>query len=110
MIQETLHNAEALVEQKDKEIEYLKSLISEKDALIKKLNNQVTGLQAEVKEMAGKPGSMTNGQSGVPAGNGTGEAPKDMGSVKSEITSDMSVEEIRERLRQKDEKQKTYRH
>ena len=70
----------------------------------------MTELNAEVKELADKPAPMTDANGGIPADNGTGEGPKDMGSVKSEITSDMSVEEIRERLRHKDEKQKTYRH
>ena len=107
-IQETLHNAEQMIADKDKEIESLKEqltgtqksldeklaedlkviedkdkalsekdkALSEKDATIETLKKQVADLQAEVKEMAGKPGSMTNEQSGIPAGNGTGDAPK----------------------------------
>ena len=110
-IQETLHNAEQMIADKDKEIESLKaaagqkeidfkakdetiatltkerddansqlstlnSQLSEKDATIETLTKQVADLQAEVKELAGKPGSMTNEQAGIPAGNGTGDAPK----------------------------------
>ena len=60
-------------------------------ATIETLRKQVADLKAEVKELAGKPAPMTNAESGIPADNGTGEAPKQ----KQRITSDMSYEEIR---------------
>ena len=65
--------------------------IAEHMATIETLKKQVADLKAEVKELAGKPAPMTNADSGIPADNGTGEAPKQ----KQRITSDMSYEEIR---------------
>ena len=65
--------------------------IAEHVATIETLKKQVADLKAEVKELAGKPAPMTNADSGIPADNGTGEAPKQ----KQRITSDMSYEEIR---------------
>lgn len=65
--------------------------IAELVATIETLKKQVADLKAEVKELAGKPAPMTNADSGIPADNGTGEAPKQ----KQRITSDMSYEEIR---------------
>lgn len=65
--------------------------IAEQVATIETLKKQVADLKAEVKELAGKPAPMTNADSGIPADNGTGEAPKQ----KQRITSDMSYEEIR---------------
>lgn len=50
--------------------------LTEKDASIEALQKKVADLQAEVKELSEKPAPMTNGDAGVPAGNGTGEAPK----------------------------------
>ena len=50
--------------------------LTEKDASIEALQKKVADLQAEVKELSEKPAPMTNGEAGVPAGNGTGEAPK----------------------------------
>ena len=99
----TLAESQALVTERDTTIAELKEANE-------KLTKQVAELKAEVKELSEKPAPMVDGQAGVPAGNGTGDAPKYEGAVKSEISSDMSVEEIRERLRQKDEKQKTWRH
>jgi chromosome segregation ATPase len=85
--------------------------VAEHEATIETLSTQVNDLKAEVKELSKEEKPMVDGSAGAaPAGNGTGDAPKNMGAVKSEITSDMTVEEIRERLRQKDEKQKTWRH
>lgn len=78
--------------EKDKSIE-------EKDALIEQLKKQVNDLRAEVKELAGKPSPMTDEKSGIPADNGTGEAPK----VKtSRIKPDMSYKEIRKAMKEKD--------
>lgn len=65
--------------------------IAEHVATIETLKKQVADLKAEVKELAGKPAPMTNADSGIPADNGTGEAPKQ----KPRITSGMSYKEIR---------------
>lgn len=123
-ITETLHNAEALVEQKDKEIAELKETlagtqksldeklaedlkaitdrdetIAEQKTTIENLQKQVADLRAEVKELAAQPAPMTDADSGIPADNGTGNAPK----VKNKrpIQSGMSYEEIREAQRRK---------
>jgi len=83
--------------------------IAEHVATIEKLTKQVAELKAEVKELSEKPTPMITAESGIPTDNATGEAPN-IGGVKSEVTSDMSVDEIRAKLRAKDEKAKTYRH
>lgn len=103
-IQETLHNAEQMIADKDaviaelkasldgqkstaeqlqadidqarKDIEAANGTIAEKDATIEKLTKQVSDLKAEVKELAGTPAPMTDEKSGIPADNGTGDAPK----------------------------------
>lgn len=117
-IQETLHNAEQMIADKDKEIENLKAdkdtlngliakneetieemrgfvserdkaieekdktiddsakIIAEKQAEIDKLAKQVADLKAEVKELSENPTPMVDAGAGVPAGNGTGDAPK----------------------------------
>lgn len=137
-ITETLHNAEALVEEKDKEIAELKESLStmegaiqERDAAIQerddisqslekagqdyaeqgkalsdaeakiaelkaaneKLIKQVDELKAEVKELSEKPTPMVTAESGVPADNGTGEAPKV--NKHQRIKPNMSYAEIR---------------
>ena len=140
-ITETLHTAEAMIEQKDKEIAQLNSTlegkqnevqqlqealdgvrasidkanaaivekdatiaerqktieahvatIAEKDTAIEALKKQVSDLKAEVKELSEKPAPMVNAESGIPADNGTGDAPQQQ---KPRITSDMTYEEIR---------------
>lgn len=126
----TLHNAEQMVEQKDKEIAELRESLSmlegikeerdrnhedlekayasidEKDKEIaelqdsvQKLKKQVDDLNAEVKELSGKPAPMVSAASGIPADNGTGVAPK----VNNErpIRSGMTYEEIRKAQRRK---------
>ena len=65
--------------------------VAEKDAAIEKLTKQVNDLKAEVKELSEKPTPMVSEESGIPANNGTGEAPKQ----KPRIQSGMSYEEIR---------------
>lgn len=50
--------------------------IAEHVATIEKLNKQIDSLKAEVKELSENPTPMVDGQAGVPAGNGTGVAPK----------------------------------
>ena len=71
--------------------------ITEKDASIEALKKKVADLQAEVKELSEKPAPMTDAASGVPADNGTGEAPK---SQQRRIKAGMSYEEIRKAMRQ----------
>ena len=123
-ITEALHSAEALVEQKDKEIALLTAdketlsglvakheetigelrgfvadrdkAIAEKQDAIEKLQKQVADLKAEVKELAEKPAPMTTAAAGVPAGNGTGEAPQ---ANRQRIRPGMSYEEIRGALK-----------
>ena len=138
-IQETLHNAESMIEQKDKEIaenaKTIKNLteqldaakaeletakggiteknatieanvkiieenakvIAEKQAEIDKLTKQVADLKAEVKELSEKETPMVDAGAGIPAGNGTGEAPKQKG---SRIKRGMSYKQIREAMKE----------
>lgn len=67
--------------------------IAEKDATIEKLTKQVGDLKAEVKELSEKPTPMVNAESGVPADNGAGEAPKV--NQHQRIKPGMTYEEIR---------------
>ena len=108
--------AQALVAERDKTIEEKDALITDRDNTIAELQatieaqkQQIADKEAEIAELAEKPTHMVDAGAGIPADNGTGEAPKYNG-VKSEINAGMSVEEIRAKLREKDEKQKTYRH
>lgn len=65
--------------------------IAEKDAAIEKLTKQVAALKGEVKELSEKPTPMVSAESGVPADNSTGEAPKQV----HRIQPGMTYEEIR---------------
>lgn len=101
-----LHSAEALVEERDKTIETLNaekeslnSLLSEKATAIEALQKKVASLQAEVKELSEKPTPMVDAQAGVPADNGTGEAPKE--NPHQRIKPGMTYEEIRATQRKK---------
>lgn len=124
-ITESLHTAEALVEEKDKTIAALqgdmeciaeerdlkaKDLtlafqnLEEKDKTIaelkaanEKLAKQVDDLKAEVKELSEKPTPMVTAESGVPSANGTGAEPKP--EKQQRIKPGMSYEEIREALK-----------
>ena len=71
-----LDEANATIEAKDKAIDESAKIIAEKQAEIDKLTQQVTDLKAEVKELSEKEAPMIDAGAGVPAGNGTGEAPK----------------------------------
>jgi len=151
---ETLHNAEQMIADRDKQIAQLKESLAtlkgiaeERDAAVKERNDisaslekagldyaeqgkrltgaeakiaehvatietlrkQVADLRAEVKELAEKPGDMTDGTSGIPAGNGIGAPPKDMGTVSSTVSPDMTPEQIRAALRKQDEEMKARR-
>lgn len=143
-ITETLHNAEAMVEEKDKTIAALQgdmevlrkeagekdatianlegiaeerdaanALVAERDKTISEMQATIDKLtadveaqkkalsekEAEIKELAGKPTPMTNAESGVPADNGTGEAPKV--NKHQRIKPGMSYKEIREAQKEK---------
>lgn len=81
---ESLATAEGTIAERD-------ATIVERDAAIAERDQQIADLQAEVKELSEKPTPMVDAVSGIPADNGTGEAPKQ----KKRITSDMTYEEIR---------------
>ena len=124
---DALRNAESLIAERDKTIKAKDSKIAElqEEAARKKkskdnsknliviagsdknikvltearcfaLKKRVSELRGEIKELASEPEPMTDETAGVPKDNGTG-APQ-TGSVKSIVTSDMSADEIRERL------------
>lgn len=87
----TIEENAAVIAERDKTIAEHVATIAAKDATIEKLTKQVADLRSEVKELSEKPTPMVTAESGVPADNGTGEAPK---TEKPRITSDMSYEEI----------------
>lgn len=125
---DALRNAESLVAERDKTIKAKDSKIAElqkqleekskdnsknlvaiadRDKNIKaltetvaELKKQVSELRGEVKELSAEPTPMANDEAGVPKDNGTGAVMT--GAVKSIVTSDMSADEIRERLRKQD--------
>ena len=96
--------AQALIAERDKTIEtlqgdmeVLKKSADEKDAAIAELQKKLDEKEAEIKELADKPTPMANGDAGIPADNGTGEAPVQKG---SRIKPGMSYEEIRQVMKQ----------
>jgi chromosome segregation ATPase len=112
-----------LAQERSKTIEGLKEALAAANGMVSERDNTIASLQAtieaqkkqlaekeaEIKELAGKPAPMTDAAAGVPANNGTGDAPKYKG-VKSVITEGMSLEEKKAAIRAKDESRKTYRH
>lgn len=70
--------------------------IAEHVATIETLKKQVEALKAEVRELSTEEKPLSDGAAGVPAGNGTGDAPKQ----KKRITSDMSYEQIRAKMKE----------
>ncbi len=91
--------AQALVAERDKTIEEKDALITERDNTIAELQatietqkQQIADNEAEIAELAEKPTPMVDAGAGIPADNGTGEAPKQKGSL---IKPGMSYEEIR---------------
>lgn len=125
---DALHNAESLVAERDKTIKAKDSKIAElqkqleekskdnskklaalaeRDKSIKELadtvaalKKQINELSGEVKELAAEPAPMIDESAGVPKNNGTGVV--ETGPVKSIVTANMDVKEIRERLRKQD--------
>lgn len=98
--QKNFNEAQAVIAERDKTIaEHVATIaakdaaLTEKDASIEALKKKVADLQAEVKELSEKPAPMTNGDAGVPAGNGTGEAPKV--NQHQRVKAGMTYEEIR---------------
>ena len=109
----TAEQLQADIDQARKDIETANATIAERDATITglqenvdKLTKQVSDLKAEIKEMAGKPAPMANADSGIPADNGTGDAPEVTGTVRSTVNANMSPKEIRDALRKRDEETK----
>ena len=98
--QKNFNEAQAVIAERDKTIaEHVATIaakdaaLTEKDASIEKLTKQVADLQAEVKELSEEPAPMTSGDAGVPAGNGTGDAPK--ANQHQRVKAGMTYEEIR---------------
>lgn len=94
-----IESLNGIIAERDKTIEEKGTTIAAKDEEIKKLQAQVDSLKAEVKELSEKPAPMVDAGAGIPAGNGTGEAPKQK---VSRIKRGMSYQQIREAM--KDEK------
>ena len=88
-----LADAEAKIAEHVATIAAKDAAIAAKDANIEALQKKVADLQAEVKELSEKPAPMTNADAGVPAGNGTGEAPKV--NQHQRVKAGMTYEEIR---------------
>lgn len=89
--QSQIEQLQADVDAARKGVEEANAKIADKDARIDQLVKQVEDLKAEVKALSNEEKPLNDGAAGVPAGNGTGDAPKQ----KKRITSDMSYEEIR---------------
>lgn len=102
--QKDFNEAQAIIAERDKTIaEHVATIaakdaaLTEKDASIEALKKKVADLQAEVKELSEKPAPMTSGDAGVPAGNGTGEAPKV--NPHQRIKAGMTYKEIRAKVK-----------
>lgn len=103
--QKNFNEAQAVIAERDKTIaEHVATIaakdaaLTEKDASIEALQKKVADLQAEVKELSEKPAPMTNAGAGVPAGNGTGEAPK--ANQHQRVKAGMTYEEIRKAVKE----------
>jgi len=103
--QKNFNEAQAVIAERDKTIaEHVATIaakdaaLTEKDASIEALQKKVADLQAEVKELSEKPAPMANAGAGVPAGNGTGEAPKV--NQHQRVKAGMTYEEIRKAVKE----------
>lgn len=103
--QKNFNEAQAVIAERDKTIaEHVATIaakdaaLTEKDASIEALQKKVADLQAEVKELSEKPAPMANAGAGVPAGNGTGEAPK--ANQHQRVKAGMTYEEIRKAVKE----------
>ena len=97
------------IEAMQTELNGAKGSLASAETIIAERDQQIAELQTEISALAGTPAPMTNGGANVPKGNATGATPKSNG-IKSEVTADMTPEEIRQKLREQDEQAKTYRH
>lgn len=88
--------ANAALDEKAGKLTDAEAKIAEHVATIETLKKQVEALKAEVKELSTEEKPLSDGAAGVPAGNGTGAAPKQ----KRRITSDMSYEQIRAEMKE----------
>lgn len=88
--------ANAALDEKAGKLTDAEAKIAEHVAAIETLKKQVEALKAEVKELSTEEKPLSDGAAGVPAGNGTGAAPKQ----KRRITSDMSYEQIRAEMKE----------
>ena len=91
-----IESLNGIIAEKDKNIEENAKAIAKKDEEIQKLQAQVDSLKAEVKELSEKPAPMVDAGAGIPAGNGTGDAPQQK---VSRIKRGMSYEQIREAMK-----------
>ena len=103
--QKNFNEAQTVIAERDKTIaEHVATIaakdaaLTEKDASIEALQKKVADLQAEVKELSEKPAPMANAGAGVPAGNGTGEAPK--ANQHQRVKAGMTYEEIRKAVKE----------
>lgn len=88
-----LSTLNAQLDEQGKALTAAEANIAERVATIEKLQKQVKELQGEVKELSEKPTPMVDANSGVPADNGTGEAPKQNKHLRD--YRNMSYQEIR---------------
>jgi ClpP class serine protease len=91
-LQKTVEEGTKVDEENVKIINSLKETVDE-------LNKQVANLKAEVKELSGNPAPMVDAGAGIPAGNGTGEAPK--GHEKKITRANMTYAHCREVARER---------
>ena len=91
-----IESLNGIIAEKDKNIEENAKAIAKKDEEIQKLQAQVDSLKAEVKELSEDPAPMVDGGAGIPAGNGTGDAPQQKG---GRIKRGMSYKQIREAMK-----------
>ena len=91
-----IESLNGIIAEKEKNIEENAKAIAKKDEEIQKLQAQVDSLKAEVKELSEKPAPMVDGDAGIPAGNGTGDAPQQKD---SRIKRGMSYKQIREAMK-----------
>lgn len=88
-----LSTLNAQLDEQGKALTAAEANIAERVATIEKLQKQVKELQGEVTELSEKPTPMVDANSGVPADNGTGEAPKQNKHLRD--YRNMSYQEIR---------------
>ena len=94
--------AKASLDEKAGKLTEAESKIAEHVATIETLKKQVEALKAEVKELSTEEKPLNDGAAGVPAGNGTGDAPQYNG-IKSAVKPGMTPKEIAAALRKQDE-------